>query len=258
MNAHNEQSSVVEKVAAEMREFYDAEMAPDDDVLKSWIDRLAAQPSPVVKQNLTTQPAAAQEAVAWPNECSRTVPEALRFLANHERPSGGEDNFNSLHLIQLASEIERMASKPLYAAPVTAAPAVAYLIDGRTEQGLTFDKAAAETMAFANGGTVRALGFVDGTPAAPGIDMGAPGATLTIDGKTFTVDEVRGALLADASPKGGSEARDAARYRWLREFAVNGSIGIPFHGWLNCDEPASEWDSAIDAAMQAGDAEVQP
>jgi len=60
------------------------------------------------------------------------------------------------------------------------------------------------------------------------------------------------------SPKGGSEARDAARYRWLREFAVNGSIGIPFHGWLNCDEPASEWDSAIDAAMQAGDAEVQP
>jgi hypothetical protein len=60
------------------------------------------------------------------------------------------------------------------------------------------------------------------------------------------------------SPKGGSEARDAARYRWLREFAVNGSIGIPFHGWLNCDEPASEWDSAIDVAMQAGDAEVRP
>ena len=42
MNAHNEQSSVVEKVAAEMREFYDAEMEPDDDVLKSWIDRLTA------------------------------------------------------------------------------------------------------------------------------------------------------------------------------------------------------------------------
>lgn len=81
----------------------------------------------------------------------------------------------------------------------------------------------------------------------------------------FDLDEA--AFVAEAasvangdleSPKGGSEARDAARYRWLREFAVNGSIGIPFHGWLNCDEPASEWDSAIDAAMQAGDAEVQP
>lgn len=57
------------------------------------------------------------EPVAWPNECSRTVPEALRFLANHARPSGGEDRFNSLHLMQLAAEIERMASKPLYTAP---------------------------------------------------------------------------------------------------------------------------------------------
>lgn len=47
MNAHNEQASVVEKVVEEMREFYDAEMAPDDDVLKSWIDRLTARPQVV-------------------------------------------------------------------------------------------------------------------------------------------------------------------------------------------------------------------
>lgn len=42
MSTQNEQASVVEKVAEEMREFYDAEMAPDDELLKSWIDRLAA------------------------------------------------------------------------------------------------------------------------------------------------------------------------------------------------------------------------
>lgn len=146
------------------------------------------------------------------------------------------------------------------------AQAVAYMVDGRTEQGLTFDKAAAETMALANSGTVRPLGFVDGTHAAPGIDLARVQAALkyaeaAARHNTHTelaadfADLIR---RIDASPKGGSEARDAARYRWLREFAVNGSIGIPFHGWLNCDEPASEWDSAIDAAMQAGDAEVQP
>lgn len=135
--------------------------------------------SPVVKQNLTTQPAAAPEAVA-------------------EITGINGRNGVEIHWLEGPAKIGDL----LYAAPVTAAPAVAYMIDGRTEQGLTFDKAAAETMAFANGGTVRALGFVGGTPAAPGIDMGVPGATLTIDGKTFTVDEVRAALLPGASPNG--------------------------------------------------------
>lgn len=51
------------------------------------------------------------------------------------------------------------------------------------------------------------------TPAAPGVDLGVRGATLTIDGKTFTVDEVRAALI-DASPKGGSSVR-AQFEAWL-------------------------------------------
>ena len=38
---HNEQS-VATEVAGEMREYYDAEVVVDDDVLKRWIDRLAA------------------------------------------------------------------------------------------------------------------------------------------------------------------------------------------------------------------------
>jgi hypothetical protein len=42
----------------------------------------------------------------WPNNCNKSVPEALRFLANNERPVGGEQRFNSSHLLQLANEIE--------------------------------------------------------------------------------------------------------------------------------------------------------
>lgn len=60
---------------------------------------------------------APDEAVAWWNGCDRTVPAALRFLADNERPVGGQQKFNSEHLYQLAAEIERMASKPLYARP---------------------------------------------------------------------------------------------------------------------------------------------
>jgi hypothetical protein len=57
----------------------------------------------------------AQKPVRWFNGCNETVPQALRYLADHERPIGGEERFNSLHLFQLADEIERMAEKPLYA-----------------------------------------------------------------------------------------------------------------------------------------------
>lgn len=49
--------------------------------------------------------------IAWPNGCDTTVPEALRYLAKYPRPIGGEDRFNSLHLEQLAGEIERAATK---------------------------------------------------------------------------------------------------------------------------------------------------
>lgn len=58
------------------------------------------------------------DAVKWVNRCDRTVPEALRYLANHRRPDGGEQRFNAAHLFQLADEIEHMASTPLYAAPM--------------------------------------------------------------------------------------------------------------------------------------------
>ena len=50
---------------------------------------------------------------AWFNGCDRTVPEALRYLADNDRPRGGEDRFNSIHLLQLADEIERVACTKL-------------------------------------------------------------------------------------------------------------------------------------------------
>ncbi len=61
------------------------------------------------------------EPVAWGNGCDKTVPAALRFLAENERPFGGESRFNAAHLYQLAREIELMAEAPLYrhAQPVT-------------------------------------------------------------------------------------------------------------------------------------------
>ena len=59
--------------------------------------------------------------VKWWNGCDKTVPAALRYLANNKRPNGGEERFNCTHLYQLADEIERMARLPLYTAPVPAA-----------------------------------------------------------------------------------------------------------------------------------------
>lgn len=63
-------------------------------------------------------PAFTDDAVVWVNRCNKTVPEALRYLANHPRPAGGEVRFNAAHLFQLADEIEHMASTPLYAVPM--------------------------------------------------------------------------------------------------------------------------------------------
>jgi hypothetical protein len=49
---------------------------------------------------------ATASALAWSNGCDSSVPAALRFLANHPRPSGGEQTYNAEHLYQLAGEIE--------------------------------------------------------------------------------------------------------------------------------------------------------
>lgn len=226
---------------------------------------------------LAVKSSAAQEAVAWQRRWADA--DGLWFSISKE----------IYEATQNGKWADRYEVRALYAAPapapVTAAPAVAYLIDGRTEQGLTFDKAAAETMAFANGGTVRALGFVDGTPAAPGIDLTPlwrlsdawlkePDGERQSPGENrlrwAMAKELRDALtLLDASPKGGSEARDTARLDWLesevRHYGDGHTepreayVGFNWQESRGCEVfPGVR--AAIDAAMQAqaGDAEVQP
>lgn len=52
--------------------------------------------------------------VEWINGCNKSVPAALRYLAENPRPIGGESSFNTAHLYQLAREVELMAEAPLY------------------------------------------------------------------------------------------------------------------------------------------------
>lgn len=300
MNAHNEQSSVVEKVAAEMREFYDAEMAPDDDVLKSWIDRLAAQPSPVVKQNLTTQPAAAQEAVAWLSKDEAQLAlfkaiQAIRF---------GNPTDDKMILDNLRHEglwIGRYANAPVTAAPVYDGMLPDALTPYSKEWYTLCERRFAVDKIKISGDLARAI--VDAicqrqvsTPAAPGIDLAAlrarvvsaieritsGTASMRIPADMTDPDLVLGDVLClldslgpqtDASPKGGSEALDAARWRYVRRklcLTGNGdgtcgmqAINLPgsIPGWPDTsDDVVGFCEAAIDAAMQAqaGDAEVQP
>ncbi|CAI2516029.1 Uncharacterised protein [Serratia ficaria] len=52
--------------------------------------------------------------VAWPNGCNETAVKALRYLAEHKRPIGGSDMYNTEHLYMIAGELMRMASHPFY------------------------------------------------------------------------------------------------------------------------------------------------
>lgn len=64
------------------------------------------------------------EPMEWLNSCNKSVPAALRYLAENPRPIGGESSFNTAHLYQLAREIELMAEAPLYrhAQPASVVP----------------------------------------------------------------------------------------------------------------------------------------
>ncbi|WP_192973930.1 hypothetical protein [Serratia marcescens] len=52
--------------------------------------------------------------VAWPNGCNETSVKALRYLAEHKRPIGGSDMYNTEHLYMTARELEIMSSQHLY------------------------------------------------------------------------------------------------------------------------------------------------
>ena len=77
----------------------------------------ASQPAKAIIRELLTENErlkvqAEQLGKAWPNGCDRTAPEALRFLAQNDRPNGGQDRFNAEHLMQIADELERASAAP--------------------------------------------------------------------------------------------------------------------------------------------------
>jgi len=54
----------------------------------------------------------------WINQCDKTVPAALRYLAENPRPIGGNSPYNTEHLYDLAREIEIAASHSPVTQPV--------------------------------------------------------------------------------------------------------------------------------------------
>lgn len=88
------------------------------------------------------------EPVAWSNGCNKSIPAALRYLAENPRPIGGESSFNTAHLYQLAREIELMAEAPLYrhAQPTreTEREPIAWLNDAYLARGVVDGEAGSE------------------------------------------------------------------------------------------------------------------
>ncbi|MFZ6696792.1 hypothetical protein ACO0J1_13580 [Stenotrophomonas acidaminiphila] len=268
--------------------------------------------SPVVKQNLTTQPAAAQEAVGW----------QWRWLDTDntwsEWVDGGSRKEIDARIARWKADGEdhRMQVRPLFAAPVTAAPADTWFADQLAAMGEVIP--------------------LDSTPAAPGIDLrpqfeawldslrldrsrdgdeyvwndvelawravqefgagidASPKGDDVADTLRLLLDErnhrtdgdlrtlaarclhlsrgdrdliaMRGALIeklqqriAKDSPKGGSEALDAARYRYHRDRGITFVERNDYCAY-RVTKTGDAADTATDAAMQAqaGDAEVQP
>ena len=100
---------------------YDLSPAATESAIRAKLIEMGWTPPDTAAPKAAPAPAAVTVPVKWWNGCDKTVPAALRYLADNERPSGGEERFNCAHLYQLAGEIERMARLPLYTAPVPAA-----------------------------------------------------------------------------------------------------------------------------------------
>lgn len=64
------------------------------------------------------------------NGCMRVAAQALDFLADHERPAGGQQSYNSEHLMQLASEL-RKTSAALTSTPSEPAQRAPTWLDGK-------------------------------------------------------------------------------------------------------------------------------
>lgn len=291
MNAHNEQQSLIAGLqdaatgnTTTVRMM--ALCAAAARVLGAQPAALDAQPSPVVKQNLTTQPAAAPEAVGW----------QWRWLDTDntwsEWADGGSRKEIDARIARWKADGEdhRMQVRPVFAAPVTAAP-VATIVAAMRNFADVADRC---QITEANAGSVIrtwADQLEASTPAAPGIDLrslldcwrnrssrsGAFAASVIdrnireleelIDASpkdeleswkrgTKACAEVLGQVMRQTqdSPKGGSEARDSVLAALVE--AATAVERADADGELT-DDLVDRLRAARDAA-QAGDAEVQP
>lgn len=241
--------------------------------------------SPVVKQNLTTQPAAAQEAVGW------------QFW--HEMPGGGGEwrNGSPDHVVKnhrKNTEAAGIPTRDVYAAPVAAAPAdliercreiLAWQRTGVLPGNALREYANArwpdehDPLQIAEKETAReafrilARAAAASTSVALGIDLenfhrAVQRICIKFDGDSPYLSGISEVLdLIDSSPKGGSEAR-AQRVTWLEVRGLAAGIVKKLNAFA--EAKPKDWCGALDDSLdfayliereadkQAGDAEVQP
>lgn len=280
MNAHNEQQSIIAGALFDLMGYLTCrekklhlsasdDAAPAVEALTEWAEErgfdldkarvtdwqaaLAAQPSPVVKQNLTTQPAAAQEAVAVVDGPDRGAAISSTATLIRAMPSGTK----------------------LFAAPVTAAP-VAIFQERSTHSVYRGSCGSLPCYCWAEndhiiGDEVKRYR----TPAAPGIDLSELHSIASDLSHSAKVDDyepqqiafiesIRDRLCAliDASPKGatlneqfgsverlGSASGREAHYRQaLERIATQG----PHYGPDGTRETWKHWsDIARDALVDS-------
>lgn len=103
--------TVDEEALAAARRWYEDERASLNDHIELDPDEIRG----IVAAYLHSRSPA--EPVAWLNGCDKSVPEALEYLANNRRPSGGNERFNAEHLYQLAKEVRAVVRSPHPSAP---------------------------------------------------------------------------------------------------------------------------------------------
>jgi hypothetical protein len=100
------------------------------------------------------------DADALKNKKHFTKEQALKIALNTNVPFGSHDTQHVFNTAQIEEMLNLAADQAITNAPTIEADsgeAVAYLVDGRLEQGLLFDKESATNMAEANCGEVKPL-----------------------------------------------------------------------------------------------------
>lgn len=97
------------RVAFRLEQVYNA-FKTEQTMHNAWRKRAEEAEASTLPQQPAGDRARALEGKRGINGCMKTAPAALRFLAKHDRPAGGEQTYNSMHLEQIANEIEKTAA----------------------------------------------------------------------------------------------------------------------------------------------------